>query len=334
MMRFSEFRKADHGGMGHIRSGYDRPGLLDFSQNLNPFPPLFPWNPDKSLVSSYPDDGYPRLKQEIARIEGCSPDMVCLGNGSVEIMRTFCHTVVSPGDKVGVFPPTFSEYALSARISGGVPVPEQSGTVAEFLCNPNNPTGLLLEKDMVLERLSSAEEAERILFVDEAFIDLSDPARSVIDIRSPFLFVLRSLTKAYAVPGLRFGYGIGHPDLVGAMEVVRPPWTVNAFAEAYALEALGNRDQLATAREAIRTEREWMERRFDRLGISYETSSVNYLLLHTGGIPAAEIKGRMLREGILVRDCASFGLPCAIRVAVRRHEENERLVEVLGRCMR
>lgn len=332
-MRFSDIRRADHGGMGHIRSGYMTSGLLDFSQNLNPFPPSFPWNPDKSLVSFYPDDGYPRLKQEIARIEGCSPEMVCLGNGSVELMRTFCHTVISPGEKAAVFPPTFSEYSLSVRIAGGIPAPEREGAVAEFICNPNNPTGVLLTRGVVQERLSLAEEEGRILFVDEAFIDLSDPAQSVINIRSPSLFVLRSLTKAYAVPGLRFGYGIGDPLLVQAMEVVRPPWTVNAFAEAYAIEALANRYQLEASRDAIRAEREWMTGEFDALGISHDPSSVNYLLLSTGKTPAAEVKERLLTEGILVRDCSSFGLPCAIRVAVRRHEENERLVEVLGRCM-
>ncbi len=332
-MRISDIRRADHGGMGHIRSGYTTSGLLDFSQNLNPFPPSFPWNPDKSLVSFYPDDGYPRLKEEIARIEGCSPDMVCLGNGSVEIMRTFCHTVMSPGEKAAVFPPTFSEYALSVRIAGGIPAAEREGAVAEFLCNPNNPTGLLRERDAVLDLISLSEEEGRILFVDEAFIDLSDPAQSVIDIRSPSLFVLRSLTKAYAVPGLRFGYGVGDPVLVQAMEVVRPPWTVNAFAEAYAIEALANRHQLAASRDAIRVEREWMTQQFDALGIFHEPSSVNYLLLSTGETPAADVKGRLLTEGILVRDCTSFGLPRAIRVAVRRHEENERLVEVLDRCM-
>jgi len=332
-MRFSGIRKAVHGGMGHIRSGYDASGLLDFSQNLNPFPPSFPWNPDKSLVSFYPDDGYPRLKQEIARIEGCSPEMVCLGNGSVEIMRTFCHTVVAPGDNVAVFPPTFSEYELSVRIAGGIPVPERDGAVVEFLCNPNNPTGVLLTRDEVLQRLFTAEEGERILFVDEAFIDLSDPAQSVIDHRSAFLFVLRSLTKAYAVPGLRFGYGIGDPTLVQAMEAVRPPWTVNAFAEQYALEALANRHQLVASRDVITTEREWLGAQFDALGISYAPSSVNYLLLDTGAVPAGEVKERLIKESILVRDCTSFGLPFSIRVAVRSHKENARLVEVLGRCM-
>lgn len=332
-MRFSEIRKADHGGMGHISAGYSTSGLLDFSQNLNPFPPVFPWNPDISLVSSYPDDRYPRLKEEIARIEGCRPDMICLGNGSVEVMRTFCHTVVSPGDKVAVFPPTFSEYELSARIAGGIPVPACDGAAAEFLCNPNNPTGTLLEREAVLDRLASAEKAGRILFVDEAFIDLADPSRSVIDVRSPYLFVLRSLTKAYAVPGIRFGYGVGDPDLVAAMEAVRPPWTVNAFAEAYAIEALANRDQLVSSRDTIRGEREWMQARFIELGISFESSSVNFILLSTGRIPAAGIKEQLLREGILVRDCTSFGLPFSIRVAVRTREENKCLVEVLAKCM-
>ena len=99
------------------------------------------------------------------------------------------------------------------------------------------------------------------------------------------------------------------------------------------LKALANRHQLVASRDVITTEREWLGAQFDALGIAYAPSSVNYLLLDTGAVPAAEVKERLIKESILVRDCTSFGLPFSIRVAVRGHEENARLVEVLGRCM-
>jgi len=321
-----------HGGtiLSHRRlSG--RP-LLDFSANLNPFPPEIPWKPDPSSLSSYPDDRYEALREVIGRTFHRPPEEIAVGNGSMEIIRIFCQATFTDGDEFSVEHPTFGEYELSARITGACPAEEPACARVRFICNPNNPTGALRSADELRDILRQVACTSGTLFLDEAFIELSDPAQSLVTERDPALFTLRSLTKAFAVPGLIFGYGFGDPDLISRMEVLRPPWSVNTFAEEFAILAFRHYHLLEESRKRIRVEREWLERNLRSLGLSLRPSSANFLLVNLEG-SATEPAARLLARGILVRDCASFGLPDSIRIAVRRREENERLVEAFAACM-
>ncbi|WAI00884.1 pyridoxal phosphate-dependent aminotransferase [Methanogenium organophilum] len=331
-MRFRRIRKTEHGGKTHLVSGSDDEILLDFSENLNPFPPVISWNPDDISISSYPDNRYVTLKEHIARIEGRRPDEICVGNGSVELMRSFCQAALRPGDRVSVPSHTFGEYAVSVECAGGVPVHPQDGTVAEFFCNPNNPTGTLIPKPDVLTRIRAHEDAGSLLFIDEAFIDLADPAESVAGVCSEHAFVLRSLTKAFSVPGIRFGWGVGCPDLVAAIEAIRPPWSVNAYAEDYAHAALNNTCQLVSSRERIAEERSFLTDSLTARGISVCPSAVNFILFRSP-VSGSDLKDRLLSQGILIRDCASFGLPEYVRIAVRTRDENRMLLEALDICL-
>jgi len=306
--------------------------LLDFGANLNPFPPEIGWKPDASLLASYPDDSYHRLKETIARRVARDIDEICVGNGSVEIIRSFCYATLSQGDGVYIPHPTFGEYLFSARLAGAGETADPDEAKVRFLCNPNNPTGTLLPRAHVIELLRQAERRDQILCIDEAFIDLSDPSQSVIDISSPHLFVLRSLTKSFAVPGLRVGFGCGDEDLVAAIEAIRPPWTVNSFAEDFAVRCLARSEELKTSRKSITAEREWLTNAFEEIGIAHRPSDTNFILLDLSK-PAADLAECLLARGVVVRDCTSFGLPQSIRVAVRTHEENQQLVGALEACV-
>jgi threonine-phosphate decarboxylase len=360
-----------HGGtlLWH-RKHSGRP-LLDFSANLNPFPPEIPWDPDPSALSSYPDDRYEALREAIGRTFHRRPEEIAVGNGSMEVIRVFCLATLSPGDGFFLDPPTFGEYALSARLAGAQPVAEPGRARVRFLCNPNNPTGDLLPANRVREHLRQVRNSggipsrgaplpvprgpsppwtgraaprlpppgrsrlgvgPGILFLDEAFIELSDPRESLVREEGPGLFVLRSLTKAFAVPGLRFGYGFGDPELIARMEVLRPPWSVNTFAEEFALLAFRSYDRLGESRQKIAEERVWLEAKLRGLGLAPLPSSANFLLVPLGE-PASVLATRLLGKGILVRDCASFGLPDHMRVAVRNRDENRQLVEALTACL-
>ncbi len=321
-----------HGGtkLSHTRrSGQP---LLDFSANLNPFPPETPWNPDPASLASYPDDQYEALREVIGRTFHRPPDEIAVGNGSMEIIRIFCQATLTDGDSFHVEHPTFGEYELSARLAGACPVEEPARARVTFICNPNNPTGTLRPGDELMGILRQVSARSGILFLDEAFIELSDPAVSLVGERTPSLFLLRSLTKAFAVPGLRFGYGFGDPDLIARMEVLRPPWSVNTFAEQFAILAFRNYHLLEESRGKIGLEREWLEKKLRDLGLPALPSSANFLLVNLDG-PASGLAARLLVKGILVRDCASFGLPDSIRIAVRRREENEQLIEALSACL-
>jgi threonine-phosphate decarboxylase len=171
-----------------------------------------------------------------------------------------------------------------------------------------------------------------LLFCDEAFIELSDPKQSLADVRDPHLFVLHSLTKSFSVPGIRFGYGFGDPDLIEKIEITRPPWCVNAFAEAFAHEAFRHWDKLAESRAAIAQEREWLTTHINLIGLHCNPSSANFILVDCGKAVGPLCKA-LLHHDILVRDCSSFGLPDCIRVAVRTRQENRILMEALSSCV-
>jgi threonine-phosphate decarboxylase len=228
--------------------------------------------------------------------------------------------------------PTFGEYELSARLTGATWASGMHNADVFFFCNPNNPTGILQKKASMKNTLKKMASHGGFLFCDEVFIGLADPKQSLSDISNPHLFVLHSLTKSFSVPGIRFGFGFGNADLIEKMETVRPPWSVNAFAEAYAMEALLHLNELSASRTAIEQERNWLVNKINAIGLECHPSSVNYLLIECGHDVTA-LCDALSRRHILVRNCSSFGLSTSIRVAVRTHSENQELMEALAACV-
>lgn len=326
-------KRVVHGGTGKRQLEKTQKKVLDFSASINPYPPEVAWHCDPAYLAAYPDDSYHELKERIAATFHRKPDEICVGNGSIELIRVFC-SVMLRGKKQFFCPsPTFGEYALSASLAGALQTGTEETADVSFICNPNNPTGTLLNKQELIERLAVIKSHNGMLFCDEAFIDLSDPAQSLADVSDPNLFVLHSLTKSFSVPGIRFGFGFGSPDLIETIEISRPPWSVNAYAEAFAMEALLHREDLNLARERIQKERTWLTRELTELGLKCYPSSVNFILAeYSRSVPL--LCDLLAERGILVRNCASFGLPACIRVAVRTHEENILLIEALSACMR
>jgi threonine-phosphate decarboxylase len=328
--------RAVHGGTGKRQQEKTHRTMLDFSASVNPYPPHVSWGMEPGRLSAYPDDSYCELKDRIARVFHRRPEEICVGNGSIELIRVFCSVIFRDDATPRTFfqaPHTFGEYALSARLAKAHFTDDCSLARVSFLCNPNNPTGLLTRKEEVIRELRAAQVHGGMLFVDEAFIELADPGESVADVRDPGLFVLRSLTKCFSVPGIRFGYGFGDPALVEKIETARSPWTVNAYAEAYAMEALLHMDELAASRAAIGRERDLLTGQMEALGLHCTPAQANYILADCGR-NVADLCDRLAGAGILVRDCTSFGLPTSIRVAVMTRDENRQLIEALAACMR
>ena len=322
-----------HGGTGKRQREKTKKNVLDFSASTNPFPPLFEWHCDSAFLASYPDDNYTELKRQIASTFNRTSDEICVGNGSIELIRVFC-SVALKGKKKTFFTesPTFGEYALSARLVGADRVERPQKADVSFICNPNNPTGILQKKREMKDHLEGMKSHGGLLFCDEAFIELSDPAHSMADVCDPNLFVLHSLTKSFSVPGIRFGYGFGDPDVIDKIEITRPPWSVNAFAEAYAMEAFKHMGELTTSRNAIAEERDRLAAEINALGMRCNPSSANYILVEYGQ-NVNSLCTALIHRDILVRDCTSFKLPTCIRVAVRTREENQVLLEALSVCM-
>jgi threonine-phosphate decarboxylase len=334
-MAFDFPERVVHGGTGKLQREKTHKNVLDFSASLNPYPPTFTWTPNPCDLSYYPDDNYTELKERIGKIFKRDPAEICVGNGSIELIRVFCSVIFRDPYRKKLFfthMPTFGEYYLSACLAGAKPTGKAEEAGVEFLCNPNNPTGTLMKKTDVLAKMQSHKESCSILFCDEAFIELSDPHETIADVCDPGLFVLRSITKSFSVPGLRFGYGFGDSDLIEKIETARSPWTVNAFAESYALEAFLHIDELDASRIGIYRERTWLAAQITSLGLICYPSSVNFLLVKCKR-NVASLCECLARHNILVRNCTSFGLPECIRIAVRTREENSRLIEVLASCV-
>ncbi|MBN1167864.1 MAG: histidinol-phosphate aminotransferase family protein [Methanospirillaceae archaeon] len=306
--------------------------FLEFSASLNPISPKLTVPSDTTAIKEYPDDSFTKLKMIIARFHNRNPDEVVVGNGSAEIIRSFCHAVLQNNATAHIPGHSFGEYAQSARICGATVSRNTSGAAATFLCNPNNPTGELCRRDDILAYGDDVHKEGGILFVDEAFLDLARPKESIADVSSPHLFVMRSLTKSFAIPGIRFGYGLGDPSLVAMMEMIRPPWSVNAIAEEMAIEAFSHINDLCVSRSYIRRERSYLLDQFFLMDLLAYPASANFILLRIKS-PVARVCSAMVQRGILIRDCTSFGLPDCIRVAVMRHEENRQLVEALRQCL-
>ncbi len=361
-----EIKPPRHGGRVEeiARERGISPGkIIDFSANTNPLAP--PENLGSYLADSasslelYPDDSYGRFRNAVIDFLGNESGAklerknVIPGNGSVEIFRLFIRAIATAGAGTVLVPfPTFSEYALQSRLFGlevdrkkyrelfGLDEAILSVYDAVFICNPNNPTGTLRDKETLVKFLEKARAAETFLVLDEAFNELSSPGESLVGFvnRFPNLIIVRSLTKAFTVPGLRIGYGVASGKLAGRMEKLRPPWNLNYLAASTGRRFLEEeKGLLKRSREYLEGEREWLREKLEDLGFSVYPSSTNYLLFRTKetGLKAAEIVDRCLDYNVLVRNADSFyGIDqWHVRVAVKKREDNEKLVRALGEAI-
>lgn len=337
---------------------------IDFSANINPLGPpdhvLHTLETAREWVIRYPDPGHRRLKQLLASRMHIEADQLLIGNGAAECMALLL--LAEQPDKVGVVAPCFSEYEGLSRQFGaevmtliGSSENDYRATAEElerfipqvnvcFIGYPNNPTGAMYEWNVLERAIQAAEQSHTILAVDEAFIDFipDGEARSALQLleRYPHVIVFRSLTKFYAIPGLRLGYAVGHPERIAAMTGKQVAWSVNGLALA-AGEAMFSHeeaqvDQLLIYEEATRAlialERAWMVEKLRESGVKVYRSEVNFMLCAAPSPwTAATLQTALGQQGILIRSCAMYtGLTERhFRLAVKDRASNERLIEAL-----
>ena len=333
--------------------------IVDFSASINPLG-MAPGVRDAlagclEKLLHYPDKGATELKEALATYHGISPAEVAVANGSTELIHLLPRVV--EGDKALVVAPAFAEYssaleraqwqidyftlqgeddfslslsALQAKLAQGYDI--------LFICNPGNPTGALLPKRDVEAVLEICRDTGTFLVLDEAFIDFCEEQSAKLHVRNfSNGIVLRSMTKFFAIPGLRLGYAIGAPETIEALAALQDPWSVNTAAQVAGMASLSDPGYCSRTREYVDAERERLAEGLSGVpGVRVFSSRANYLLAQlTNGMSAAELRGQLMQEGILIRDCGNFeGLDGSyFRVAVRLKEENDRLLELLGRIM-
>lgn len=334
--------KNPHGG-----DRYARPVRLDFSTNTNPLGA--PESVRQAVVQSaqlvdrYPDPFCRELTAALARYEKVPQEYILCGGGAAELIFSFC--AAARPKRALELAPTFSEYAAAVTaaggtveryplrweedfaLTGGFPAAlERSGCDAVFLCSPNNPTGRLIDPEL-LERTAQVCRRRGIrLFLDECFLDLSvGESMKALLAGHPEILILKAFTKNFAMAGLRLGYCLtSDRELLAAMSRTAQPWNVSVPAQMAGAAALEETEYLCRARELIAGQREWLREKLTALGFYVCPSQANYLLLHHER-PAAE---KLLERGILTRDCSNYhGLGEGwLRVAVRPPEENRQLI--------
>ncbi|MBF8299373.1 MAG: aminotransferase class, partial [Dehalococcoidia bacterium] len=195
-----------------------------------------------------------------------------------------------------------------------------------FLCNPNNPTGVMLTLPVVKGIAKAAGPG--YLLIDEAYAPLADsPWDTIPLLKEGNIILLRSMTKDFGLAGVRLGYMLASPEIIHRVRSWQYSWSVNAFAQAAGIAALGCTEHVRASREVIAQGKAFLQEKLPKLGLQPLQSYANFLLVRVG--EAQALRERLLRRGFLVRDCASFGLPHHIRLSVRGLAECRRLVDAL-----
>jgi threonine-phosphate decarboxylase len=336
------------------RDSAEAPGLLDFSVTLNPLGPppsvLEALRRGLGAVTRYPDPECRELTERLAARHPCLPEQVLVGNGANELIYLVTRAVRPR--RIAIVAPTYTEY-LRAALAAGAEVThwlaagedfrvapfDPEGAELVWLCHPNNPTGRLWPAEALPAWV--AAHPRTLFAVDEAFLpltlDKTEEGASLIGQtgRLPNLIVLRSLTKCYALAGLRLGYAVASAEWAERLRAQAVPWSVNALAQVAGVAALADETFHRATRAWLDAEVPAFLRRLAALGASLRPlpTGTSFVLVRLEGLTAAQLVVRLRERGVVVRDASNFvGLDGHfVRIAARTAEDNERLLEALER---
>ena len=327
------------------------PEIIRMNDNSNLFMP----NPvaekvsgdfDFDMLSQYPSIFSDDLRAAIGKKFKVDPSQVIVGNGSDEMIDLAVKAYVGPKDKVAVPVPTFEMYSMYAKIAGAqmiecplrkktfqldVDMILSSNPKMVFLSSPNNPTGNSFKKQDIMRIV---EESDAIVVLDEAYCDFADGGSCIEHSKKlGNLLVLKTLSKAYALPGLRVGFCIGSKDVIGPMAAANAPFRLNRFSEKVAIEAIADDGFVKKVAKMAKEEREWVSSELKKIGAIVYPSETNFLLFKPP-IPVKALIQGLLKDGIAIRDCSNQPMleNCA-RVTFGRREINKKFISSAKRIM-
>jgi threonine-phosphate decarboxylase len=342
-----------HGGDVYTEGIFKGIELLDFSSNINPLgvPKSFTNTIGEALksIQRYPDIKYREALKCLGQYTGISEEYFVVGNGAAEIIDL----VISCFKSILIVVPSFSEYEVDAVRCGSnigyTYLNEEmdfdyediykklKNTEALIIGNPNNPNGNIIDKDKVIDILDYCEREGKTVIIDEAFIEFTgeDSFSFTEDIKHyECIFIIRALTKFFAMPGIRFGYGIcKNKRLLKLIKQKQNPWNINCFAEHAVKHVLKDEKYIKKSLQWIELERKYMVlnlKKVEFIEKVYNTYS-NYLLCKLAGINDEELYKQCMKKGIVIRKASSFkGLnESYVRFAIKDRSSNEKLLYAL-----
>ncbi len=339
-----------HGGY----FGGNADSVIDFSVNVNPLgiSPKLVESLKKNLedIVRYPEIDGETGKNLLSKTLDIHINQIILGNGATELIYLFAKAIKP--NKVLIVEPTFTEYRRAFEINGSSIYQFVVSRNKDFnmdiddllneikfiqpdvlvICNPNNPTGGFIEKEKIKAILETLNKMQSFLFIDESFIDFTNKDSCKEYISKYPLFILRSMTKFYAIAGLRLGYGLAHKDLTAKLNIFKEPWTVNSLALQSIPVLLDDKEYKEMTLKWLQEEKDFLFRELTKLNYLkvFKSSSNFFLCMLTDG-DAEKLQNYLLEQGIYIRTCEDFyGLSNSyFRIAVRTHDENLMLINIL-----
>jgi len=339
-------------------AGYHSPQVdvpVRLNTNESPFPPPDGWVEALSQVVSsiewnrYPDRSAEKLRDVIAARHGVDPSMVFVANGSNEVLQTILLTYAGHGRTVATFEPTYQMYAQSARVTGAeVVVGERRADMTldvheiervmqknkpsvTFLCNPNNPTGLVEPRENLDVLL---QQATGIVVVDEAYAEFADWSAMDLVAENRPLAVTRTFSKTLSMAALRVGYVVAPTWMVEQLNIAVLPYHLDSFKQAATIAALSFTKEMEERVLLIKSERTRIEEQLSAHNIQVWSSGSNFVLFRPQSRPAKQVWEALLNDGVLVRDCSSWArLDGCLRVTVGTPEENSLFLQAITKAL-
>lgn len=351
-----------HGGNIALASqvyGLSEKEIIDFSANINPLgPPPKAYEAiikNLALITRYPDPSSRALKEQLSLHIEVPQENILIGNGASEIIYLLTNSIRPK--KVMVMAPTFSEYALAAKASGAEVIEyslqrnhdfSYSSDVAAamnshqidllFLCNPNNPVGNLIPPHYLATTIEAARKLGITVILDESFLDFTGQRNILTMARKAViekgLIVLYSLTKFYALPGLRLGCAVSTENTIKFLEENRDPWSVNVLAQVAGVHALQDKAFIKQTLDWLDSEKSFLYNKLSNIkGLRPLKPEVNYICIELcdPGFNSHDLTYALGKKGFLVRNCANYsnmGLSF-IRIAIKERPHNELLLKCL-----
>lgn len=344
--------EAFHGGVDPselARHGLAADQVVDFSSNILPFGPCPSVRSavQQTAFESYPDRECHALREAIANRHAVNARKIIIGNGCSELIHLVAGALIRPGDAALVVGPTFSEYARATRLASGivhecattsqahfaVPADEIDSKLSQtpmrlaWVCNPNNPTG----KSISSARLNDWVERypTTVFVIDESYIEFTEQTETLIRCDAANVIVLRSMTKSHAIAGLRLGFAVVPDHVRFDIQERRIPWSVSSIAQAAGIAAITDRAHVAQGMSQLARSKRTLFDELARHGFSPVPSDTGFFLLPVRD--ATQVRHRLLRAGMLVRDCHSFGIEDCLRISVQTDARNRRLADSLSK---